>query len=173
MQHDQQVPAQPGWMDTLNDSVLAHFNTRLVGGYPEPFYKAATQNEDAEIRFTRDYIRSALHELAHWCVAGLERRQQDDYGYWYEPDGRSEAQQQLFFQAEVKPQAIEKHFCAALGIPFSVSADNLGNPSLAGSEDFARAVDDCYADYSLRGLPARASRIRACLLRCNCAAVTA
>ena len=165
MQHDQEAPAQYGWIDALNERVLVHFNTRLVGGYTEPFYKAATKHEDAELRFTRDYVRSALHELAHWCVAGRERRQQDDYGYWYEPDGRSEAQQRLFFQAEIRPQAIEKHFCDALGIPFSVSVDNLGTAPLAGVEDFSRAVEQCHADYALHGLPARASRIRDYLLQ--------
>lgn len=159
MKPDSQALARHGCIDRLNQTVLARFNTRLVGGYPEPFYKAATENEFAEIRFTRDHIRSALHELAHWCVAGRERRQQDDYGYWYAPDGRSDVQQRLFFQVEIIPQAIEKHFCNALGIPFAVSVDNLGNPSVSGIEDFTRAVDQTCSDYALHGLPARAASI--------------
>jgi elongation factor P hydroxylase len=159
MKPDLQLQDQPGWVDRLNQIVLAQFNTRLVGGYPEPFYKAATREAYAEIRFTRDYTRSALHELAHWCVAGQERRLQDDYGYWYAPDGRSEAQQRLFFQVEVIPQAIEKHFCNALGIPFATSIDNLGNPSVSGIEDFTRAVDEACSDFALHGLPARALSI--------------
>ena len=97
----------PDWIAALNDTVLSAFRTRLVGGFDEPFYLAFRADGPAEIRFTRDYTGSALHELAHWCVAGEARRRQDDYGYWYAPDGRTNAQQQQFFQVEVTPQAVE------------------------------------------------------------------
>ncbi|MDH3980977.1 MAG: elongation factor P hydroxylase [Gammaproteobacteria bacterium] len=153
------------WLNALNDSVLNHYRTRIIGGFAEPFYKAATGDAFAEIRFTHDYERSALHELGHWCVAGEQRREQDDYGYWYAPDGRDSTQQQLFFQVEIKPQAIERHFCSALGIPFAVSVDNLGNPAIEGVTEFGHAVDDCYAGYSGNGLPERASEIYHCLAR--------
>ena len=124
----------PDWIATLNDTVLAAYRTRLVGGFDEPFYLAFRGDKPAEIRFTHDYPRSALHELAHWCVAGEVRRRQDDYGYWYAPDGRTNAQQQQFFQVEVIPQAFEKHFCTALGIPFAVSVDNLCNRAAAARQ---------------------------------------
>jgi elongation factor P hydroxylase len=153
----------PGWIEPLNRNVLAPFQTRLVGGFDEPFYCARGEDGWAGIRYTRDYERSALHELAHWCVAGPERRRQDDYGYWYAPDGRSREQQQLFFRVEVRPQAIEKHFCTALGIPFSVSVDNLGNPAIEGIGEFTRAVDQCYTTYVRQNLPARAAAIHHCL----------
>lgn len=151
------------WLDVLNETVLRHYRTRIIGGFTEPFYKAASAEGYAEIRFTHDYERSALHELAHWCVAGEQRRAQDDYGYWYAPDGRSALQQQLFFEVEVKPQAIEKHFCKALGIPFAVSVDNLGNPVIAGVNEFSTAVDECFAHYGGIGLPARAGKVYHCL----------
>jgi elongation factor P hydroxylase len=153
----------PGWIEPLNRDVLAPFQTRLCGGFEEPFYLAHADDGWAEIRFTRDYERSALHELAHWCIASAGRRRRDDYGYWYAPDGRSREQQQRFFRVEIKPQAIEKHFCMALGIPFAVSVDNLGNPALEGVSEFARAVDRCSTTYARQGLPARAGAIHGCL----------
>jgi len=151
------------WIAALNDTVLSDYDTRLVGGFCEPFYKASRGGASAEIRFTHDYARSALHELAHWCVAGKVRRQHDDYGYWYAPDGRTDAQQQLFFRVEVVPQAIEKHFCMALDIPFAVSVDNLGNRGVTGSAEFSAAVDERFARYRHEGLPERAARIFRCL----------
>ena len=151
------------WIDTLNRDILRAYRTRIVGGYDEPLYRAPVGGGDAEIRFTRDYERSALHELAHWCVAGSARRLQDDYGYWYAPDGRDAAQQQLFYRVEVRPQAIEKHFCHALGIPFDVSADNLDNPQVEGLAEFRRAVDAQFRRFQAGGLPSRAARIAGCL----------
>ena len=100
----------------------AEFDTVLCGGGDEPVYLAGSP---ARIIYTRDYFRSALHEVAHWCVAGAARRGQDDYGYWYAPDGRDAAQQRLFEQVEVAPQALELLFCAACGHRFRVSVDNL------------------------------------------------
>ena len=101
---------------------FADTGTRLCGGFDEPFYRAGPP---AEIHYREDYVRSALHECAHWCVAGAERRLQDDYGYWYTADGRNAAQQQAFEDVEVVPQAIESLFCEALAIPFAPSVDNL------------------------------------------------
>ena len=151
------------WIEHLNREVMLPRHTRLAGGFPEPFYRAAAKDALAEIQFAHDHERSALHELAHWCIAGAARRQRDDYGYWYEPDGRTGSQQQLFFQVEVKPQALEKHFCAALGIPFDVSVDNLGNTELEGIATFRHAVEQQYSHYAATGLPERASVIYRCL----------
>jgi len=151
------------WIHILNDRVLSAHHTRLAGGFDEPFYKASRGAAPAEIRFTHDFERSALHELAHWCVAGAERRQLDDYGYWYAPDGRTNTQQQLFFQVEVVPQAIEKHFCVALDIPFAVSVDNLGNSAVDGVADFSAAVEKRFARFAQDGLTRRAEQIRHCL----------
>lgn len=149
------------WTGYLNHTVLAEHNTRITGGFDEPFYRAPVNGMPAEIRYTRDYVRSALHELGHWCVAGSLRRRQDDYGYWYTQDGRTDEQQQLFFHVEIKPQAIEKHFCTALSLPFEVSIDNLGNQVLDGINEFRSAVDAQYYDYAATGLPDRAASIHA------------
>jgi elongation factor P hydroxylase len=151
------------WLEGLNRQILNVYNTRILGGFDEPFYRAPVGNAPAEIHFTHDHERSALHELAHWCVAGSDRRRQDDYGYWYVPDGRDTAQQQLFFRVETRPQAIEKHFCRALGLRFEVSVDNLGNPEVNGLAEFSRDVDALFASYTVTGLPARASAIAAFL----------
>ncbi len=98
----------------------------LSGGAAEPLYEPATAEAPAQIHYTGDHLRSALHEIAHWCIAGPARLRMVDYGYWYLPDGRDAAAQQAFEQVEVRPQALELVFCAAMGIPFRVSLDNLG-----------------------------------------------
>jgi elongation factor P hydroxylase len=78
--------------------------------------------------YREDYFASALHEVAHWCIAGEQRRQQLDFGYWYAPDGRSPEQQGAFEAVEYKPQALEWFFSLACGYRFRLSADNLGMP---------------------------------------------
>ena len=151
------------------DQVIDCFNVRfsvsegtiLVGGADEPYYEPGSPNI---IYFREDFIRSALHEVAHWCVAGSTRRTLPDYGYWYAPDGRDEAQQTAFYSVEVKPQAVEKAFCMAVGIPFKVSVDNLSisvtDPALAV---FAEAVEDQFAAMMVGGLPQRAEVFRQAL----------
>lgn len=142
----------------FNSGVGLSYNTVLRGGAEEPFYQAPTAAKpQATIWYRSDYVRSALHELAHWCVAGPERRLRDDYGYWYAPDGRTPEQQRLFFQVEVHPQAIERLFCEALEIPFEVSVDNL---NAVGSEHdikhFDAEVERLAGHMSLSGLGERA-----------------
>ena len=151
------------WIESLNRDILHGHGARLVGGFTEPFYKAPTDNSLAEIQFTRNYERSALHELAHWSIAGEARRCIDDYGYWYEPDGRTGAQQQIFYRVEIKPQAIEQHFCAALELPFETSMDNLALTSREGMDEFILKVDNQFTVYMEGGLPDRAMEIVDCL----------
>jgi elongation factor P hydroxylase len=139
-------------------------NTRLVAGAVEPEYLPAEEGEPMHrILFTRDYFRSALHEIAHWCVAGDARRQLPDFGYWYAPDGRSAAQQQAFEAVEVKPQALEWLFCEAAGHPFRVSLDNLsGEPTDA--LPFKQRVVEQARHYLVDGIPARPARFVQALL---------
>ncbi len=131
------------------------FNTRLVYGAREPFYQAPTATECAKILSREDFLSSALHETAHWTIAGAERRQLDDFGYWYEPDGRSNEQQAIFEQVEVKPQAIEWAFSIACKHRFNLSADNLGNAAQP-SVSFKNAVTQQVVEYWQNGLPKRA-----------------
>lgn len=124
----------------FNNEFAATFNTRLLGGASEPLYQpATTQNPFHIIHFTHDYFASALHEVAHWCIAGEHRRTLVDYGYWYEPDGRTPQQQNQFEKVECKPQALEWMFCQAAQFPFRISVDNLaGNIQVSG--DFKQAI---------------------------------
>ncbi|GAL28274.1 putative transporting ATPase [Vibrio variabilis] len=77
------------------------------------------------IIFARGFYASALHEIAHWCVAGPERRLLEDFGYWYHPDGRTQEVQSEFEKVEIRPQAYEWILSASAGFPFTVSCDNL------------------------------------------------
>jgi elongation factor P hydroxylase len=142
----------------LNARYLPRYNTLLLGGFEEPFYLAPREGRPAQIQFTRDYFRSVLHELAHWCVAGEERRKRDDYGYWYAPDGRTQAQQEAFFKLEIKPQAIEWALSLVCGVKFDVSVDNLGN-TVSGADEFRQAVRQQLSDYVHSAFPARAEAL--------------
>lgn len=153
------------------DAVVAMFNqlfqepegTVLVSGAVEPFYSPGHPNQ---VFFRADYVRSALHEAAHWCVAGRCRRALPDYGYWYTPDGRSAERQAAFFSVEAKPQAIESLFCEALNVAFAPSVDNLVH---ASSDSALRAFEKRIGVWRARllcgGLPRRASRFMAALER--------
>ena len=145
-----------------NAVLTLRWNTVLVGGYPEPLYTPGTAAAPARIQFTRDYIQSALHELAHWCLAGAERRQLVDYGYWYRPDGRNAEEQAEFFRAEVRPQALELAFSQVLGLEFSVSCDNLHGEAGDGAT-FEVAVRARKERYDAEGYPPRAVEILAAL----------
>lgn len=102
------------------------YNTRLVKGEHEPIYTPASDKAPFhQIIFAHGFYASALHEIAHWLVAGDKRRVLEDYGYWYCPDGRDKVQQAEFEAVEVKPQAIEWALSVAAGFDFNVSVDNL------------------------------------------------
>jgi elongation factor P hydroxylase len=130
----------------------------IVGGFSEPFYQAAKIDQPAQIQFSYDYIRSALHELAHWCVAGVERRKLDDFGYWYAADGRNQQQQDEFFKLEIKPQAIEWAFSIVCGVEFEASVDNLNN-QIQGVEDFKQNLIKQLQGYLDNGFSKRVSDI--------------
>lgn len=146
------------------DCFAAEFNTCLVGGAPEPVYLPASDDQPQHrIIFTRDYYRSALHEIAHWCVAGPQRRLLEDFGYWYAPDGRTAQQQAAFEQVEVKPQALEWLFCAAAGHPFRVSLDNLSGDATDSTLFKQRVTGQVHA-YLQQGIPTRPARLIGALL---------
>lgn len=138
------------------ETFTQEFHTLLKGGAEEPFYQAANAGAPAIIHYRHDFVASALHEIAHWCLAGAARRQQDDYGYWYAADGRDLAQQQLFEQVEVKPQALELLFSRACGLPFRVSVDNLALPEHDASNFAFKVEQQAMAWLEQGGLPPRA-----------------
>ncbi len=143
-------------IEIFNRLFLESEQTRLVKGEDEPIYLPASETgNEHQIIFAHGFYASALHEIAHWCVAGKERRMLVDYGYWYEPDGRTEEQQRLFERVEIVPQAIEKCFCLAAGFRFRVSVDNL-NGSPGNTCTFEKNVNRQAEAYLLEGLPNRA-----------------
>lgn len=147
----------------FNRCFAREYNTRLVKGGEEPLYVPA--NADCPyhaIYFARGFYSSALHEIAHWLVAGKERRKLEDFGYWYEPDGRSAARQREFEKVEVKPQAIEWILATAAGFRYIASADNLnGDPG--DTQPFKQAVYAQVKAYAENGLPKRAETLRQAL----------
>ena len=140
--------------------------TQLIAGGDEPLYQPASSATDYhQIIFTKDYFSSALHEIAHWCIAGRERRQMLDYGYWYAPDGRTVEQQHAFAQVEVKPQALEWVLSEVCGQKFFISEDNLqGNISSDQQSKFKQAVVKQAQSYWQTGLPPRASVLNRALI---------
>ncbi|NVK22694.1 MAG: elongation factor P hydroxylase [Kangiellaceae bacterium] len=152
----------------LFNQEFSDYAVLLKPGADEPFYQAVNEHpssnakaNSAIIYSTQDYFSSALHELAHWCVAGAKRRQLDDYGYWYEADGRSAEQQALFYKVEVKPQALEWAFSLACNIPFRISNDNLNNNELAQEAviHFRDNVHQQLAYYFTHGFSGRSLRL--------------
>ena len=121
----------------------ASHQTRLIAGAAEPIYLPAQAGGGSgyhRLCFREDYFSSALHEIAHWCLAGQHRRQLEDFGYWYQPDGRNAEQQQRFEAAEIKPQALEWMFSVACGQSFHLSVDNLSSGQSSPSAEFAQSV---------------------------------
>ena len=137
--------------------------TCLVGGWDEPEYvswdrcfRERGAGALAEIRYRADFVASAFHEVAHWCIAGKARRMQDDFGYWYAGDGRTATEQAVFCGVEARPQAVESFFHQAWGSTFHVSFDNLDGEAI-DEQPFRHAVAE---EQRLRryGLPPRAQR---------------
>lgn len=140
----------------FDETFYAQYNTRLIRGNEEPVYLPASETVDYhQIVFAHGYFASALHEVAHWCIAGPARRLQEDYGYWYCPDGRNSEQQAAFEQVEIKPQALEWAFSLASKQSFRVSTDNL-NGAEPDREQFTRNVRTQLQTYLETGFPPRA-----------------
>lgn len=140
-------------------------NTRLARGGDEPIYLPADADcGHHRILFAHGYFSSALHEIAHWCVAGPARRLQVDFGYWYAADGRSREQQQAFESVEIRPQALEWIFNMAAGHRFRVSSDNLNGAGPFDPEGFKHNVQQEVFRRLREGLPARAQQFTDALI---------
>lgn len=149
----------------FNQCFSESYNTRLVKGDDEPIYLPADEERSYHaIYFAHGFYSSALHECAHWLIAGAQRRLLVDFGYWYAPDGRNAQQQALFQQVEVKPQALEWILSVAAGHKFRVSIDNL-NGEATGTEPFKQAIFEQVQQYCIHGLSERAHQFRQAL--CN------
>jgi hypothetical protein len=152
----------------FNRLFIERNNTCLAHSHDEPIYLPAdSQYPHHRILFAHGFFASALHEISHWCIAGEERRLLVDFGYWYEPDGRSAEKQREFEQVEVKPQAIEWILTKACGRSFNISTDNLNGEAqaiAAGRAAFAENVVKQAKIYLLNGLPERADVLKQALL---------
>ena len=155
-------------IDIFNKLFIPSHNTRLDYSDDEPIYLPADENDNHNrVLFAHGFYASALHEISHWCIAGEARRQLVDFGYWYEPDGRSAEKQREFEQVEIKPQAIEWILTKSCGRKFNISTDNLdGDPAAiaAGREQFATNVVKQVKNYLQNGLPLRAGILKQALL---------
>lgn len=127
-------------IECFNTLFLESHNTELVRGNGEPIYLPADSGyPHHRIIFAHGFFASALHEIAHWCVAGPERRLLEDFGYWYKPDGRTAEEQSEFERVEVSPQAYEWILTLSAGRKFHFSADNLSQ-GLGPSDSFKQSV---------------------------------
>ena len=150
----------PQVIDVFNQCFKDDLQTELVRGGHEPIYIPRSQYYPWDrVVFAHGYYASALHEISHWSIAGVERRKLLDFGYWYNPDGRNEKQQQEFARVEVKPQALEWILSQSAHFKFGVSLDNLQADSVQQDSSAAIFKDEIYAQvqqYLLQGLPKRA-----------------
>ena len=145
-----------------------HYRTQLRGGAEEPLYLPAhSATSEHVLTYRGDYFASALHEVAHWCLAGEQRRLLRDFGYWYTPESRNVEQQLAFETVECKPQALEWFFSRACGYRFQVSVDNLdlAGRGLLNTTAFQRAVLAQALQWQQQGLPVRAAVFYAALCR--------
>jgi len=133
------------------------YQTQLKGGADEPFYRASTDDQSAhQLYYRGDYLASALHEVAHWCIAGEQRRALDDFGYWYQPGERSADLQRQFEAVEVAPQALEWLFSRAVGVRFQLSVDNFALDNQPPREFACAVVARLHRWLTVTLLPARA-----------------
>lgn len=143
-------------INLFQTTFFSEYQTQLIKGDDEPIYLPANENRKYhQIIFAHGYFSSALHEIAHWCLAGEARRKLEDFGYWYQPDGRNIEEQKAFEKVEIKPQAIEWAFCIAANYRFNVSADNL-NGEEADTVAFKCDVYKQVKTYIAKGFPIRA-----------------
>ena len=111
--------------DLFNSTFEEKYRVRLIGGAAEPIYLPPTDKKTGAICFREDFVSSALHEVAHWCLAGRDRRKMIDFGYEYISPPRDEIAQKIFLHAEARVQGLERLFSEVSGVSFSASLDNL------------------------------------------------
>lgn len=151
-------------MDFKLEQLIYVFNktfvtTRLVPHGTEPLYIPKIANgEFAQIVFKELNLSSALHEISHWCIAGKERRLLEDFGYWYEPDGRSPEKQKLFEQFEIKPQALEWILADSINHHFTISLDNLAG-KIDDDSEFEKNVITQKCNFLFNNIPGDASKL--------------
>jgi len=135
------------------------YHVQLSGGAEEPLYLVAQPGQTLnQLIYTRDYAASALHEIAHWCLASDAQLKLKDWGHWYVPDGRNAEQQRTFQRAEARVQAIEWMLSVAAGRPFRESSDNLSGESIDDTW-FKDQIHQQVRRFCEQGFPERAEQL--------------
>ena len=161
-----------GLIQLFNQLFGPRYQTVLTHARKDPQYvpSPSPQRIPHRVEFAHGFFASALHEISHWCLAGPDRRQHYDYGYWYNPDGRSDHQQRAFLQVEAPPQALEWLMTVASGRLFHLSFDNLSGDDPPDPEvvsHFQHRVRTWALAFLDLGLPTRASLLITHLQRLN------
>ena len=107
----------------FNNCFGENYRLEMRGGATEPIYIPPNADEIGKLIYRSDYASSALHEAAHWCIAGPARRARVDFGYEYLCPPRSPREQ--VFRSEYRVQALEWIFSDCAQVVFHPSADNL------------------------------------------------
>ena len=139
----------------------------MRGGAEEPLYIPPSSDRTGKLIYRSDYVSSALHETAHWCIAGPERRARVDFGYEYSPPPRNPEEQDQFFRFELRVQALEWIFSDCAQVLFHPSADNLE----ADTEKFFHQLELLKVQELYRleqQLPARAFVFKSSLMKSGC-----
>lgn len=79
----------------------------------------------------------------------------EDFGYWYEPDGRTAEVQAEFEKVEIRPQAYEWILAKSADFPFNVSCDNLHGDFEPDRLGFMHKVHNEVMGILENGLPPR------------------
>ncbi len=138
----------------------AGYGVHMRGGASEPLYLPAIAQQPAQLVYTHDYPSSVLHEAAHWCLAGAQRRQSMDFGFAYVATAARSTQEQAAFEAaEVRTQAIEWRLSLAAGVVFRLSVDSIGRDRMPFLEMVAQEVQRRLRE----GWPPRVQRFAAVL----------
>ena len=121
------MPAADTLARLFERTFAARYAVHMRGGATEPLYLPAVAPQAAQLVYTHDYPSSVLHEAAHWCLAGAQRRQRVDFGFAYVPTAARSTQDQAAFEAaEVRTQAVEWRLSLAAGVAFRLSVDSIG-----------------------------------------------
>ena len=67
-------PSAADIVAVFNQCFAQTYAVEMRGGADEPLYLPANLDKPAELIFREDFPASALHEAAHWCIAGEQRR---------------------------------------------------------------------------------------------------
>ena len=138
----------------FNRAFEATDNTVLQGGADEPYY---VPGQPSCIYFRADYARSALHEVAHWCVAGVRRRRFPDYGYWYSPDGAMQRSRRHFLRWRRGRRRLKRPFVRPVGSTFRRASTTWGQIFRLSSSSLLRCASQTGLKYFVTGgyLPVR------------------